>query len=70
MQNAMEGHTDYIHKVIMKNEGQECVSASEDGTVRLWGKTWRDNSDKVSVACRQLWQVCVPSGTDLCLFIW
>ena len=37
-QNAMEGHADYIHKVVMKNEGLECVSASEDGTVRLWGQ--------------------------------
>ncbi|XP_076452765.1 THO complex subunit 6 homolog [Babylonia areolata] len=33
---AMEGHTDYIHKVLIRNEGQECVSASEDGTVRTW----------------------------------
>nr|KAG5690725.1 hypothetical protein BaRGS_022416 [Batillaria attramentaria] len=34
--DAFEGHTDYIHKVALKNDGQECISASEDGTVRIW----------------------------------
>ncbi|PVD31603.1 hypothetical protein C0Q70_07018 [Pomacea canaliculata] len=34
--SALEGHTDYIHKLLLMNEGQDCLSASEDGTVRIW----------------------------------
>lgn len=33
----LSGHQDYVHSVSMKNNGQECVSASEDGSVRIWG---------------------------------
>ncbi|KAK2173760.1 hypothetical protein NP493_850g00038 [Ridgeia piscesae] len=35
-QLGLKGHTDYIHAVAMLNTGQECVTASEDGSVRIW----------------------------------
>ncbi|KAL8567252.1 hypothetical protein ACOMHN_023295 [Nucella lapillus] len=53
---AMEGHSDYIHKVLMKNDGQECVSASEDGTVRMWDI----RSSTETVHCLE------PSKNELC----
>ncbi|KAL4223675.1 THO complex subunit 6 [Mactra antiquata] len=34
--NSFSGHKDYVHCVCTKNSGRECVSASEDGTVRIW----------------------------------
>ncbi|XP_064613145.1 THO complex subunit 6 homolog [Liolophura sinensis] len=36
--SQLKGHEDYIHCVCVKGEGLEsqCVSASEDGTIRLW----------------------------------
>ncbi|KAL5016789.1 hypothetical protein ScPMuIL_006378 [Solemya velum] len=33
---SLSGHEDYIHCVATKNKGRECVSASEDGTIRIW----------------------------------
>ncbi|KAK3604043.1 hypothetical protein CHS0354_006722 [Potamilus streckersoni] len=33
--HCLQGHTDYVHAVTKKNDN-ECVSASEDGTVRIW----------------------------------
>ncbi|XP_035220852.1 THO complex subunit 6 homolog [Stegodyphus dumicola] len=32
----MEGHMDYVHCVDLGNSSQECLSGSEDGTVRMW----------------------------------
>lgn len=34
--NSFEGHTDYVHCVEVRQNGQ-VVTGSEDGTVRLWG---------------------------------
>lgn len=31
-----EGHDDYIHSLCLSSSGQECVSGSEDGSVRIW----------------------------------
>lgn len=33
---TFEGHTDYIQCVTLSSTGQECLSGSEDGSVRLW----------------------------------
>ncbi|GFY54497.1 THO complex subunit 6 homolog [Trichonephila inaurata madagascariensis] len=33
---VLEGHTDYIHCIDLGKNSQECVSGSEDGTVRVW----------------------------------
>lgn len=33
---SLRGHTDYIHSVALRSSAQQCLSASEDGTVRLW----------------------------------
>ncbi|XP_052261166.1 THO complex subunit 6 homolog isoform X2 [Dreissena polymorpha] len=33
---TLSGHRAYIHAVCTKNMGRECVSASEDGSVRIW----------------------------------
>ena len=35
---VLRGHTDYVHSVTTRNAGQECVSASEDGTARIFGR--------------------------------
>ena len=37
-QMSFHGHTDYIHCVTIRPSGQQFLSASEDGTVRLWGR--------------------------------
>ena len=37
-QTTFKGHSDYVHAVCLKNSGRECISGSEDGTVRIWGK--------------------------------
>lgn len=52
---ALEGHKDYVHKVIMKNDGRECLSASEDGTVKLW-----DTRTSSEVLCLE------PYKNELC----
>ncbi|XP_061445873.1 THO complex subunit 6 homolog isoform X4 [Rhineura floridana] len=31
-----QGHTDYIHCLALRDQLRECLSGSEDGTVRLW----------------------------------
>ncbi|XP_071093100.1 THO complex subunit 6 homolog [Haliotis cracherodii] len=36
LEQTLGGHEDYVHRVCLKNEGRECLSASEDGTVRMW----------------------------------
>ena len=33
----MSGHKDYIHCVAVLEKSNQCISGSEDGTVRLWG---------------------------------
>ena len=34
----MSGHKDYIHCVANLEKSNQCVSGSEDGTVRFWGE--------------------------------
>ncbi|GFR75274.1 RUN domain-containing protein 1, partial [Elysia marginata] len=34
--SCLSGHTDYIHKICLKDNGQGLVSVSEDGTARIW----------------------------------
>ncbi|XP_041377015.1 THO complex subunit 6 homolog [Gigantopelta aegis] len=36
LESTLTGHEDYVHCVCLKNHGRECVSASEDGTCRIW----------------------------------
>ncbi|XP_014787628.1 THO complex subunit 6 homolog isoform X1 [Octopus bimaculoides] len=36
LKSTLSGHKDYIHCVTLCNTRQECVSAAEDGTVRIW----------------------------------
>ncbi|XP_041431690.1 THO complex 6 L homeolog isoform X1 [Xenopus laevis] len=33
---TLEGHEDYIHCLALREQQRECVSGSEDGTVRIW----------------------------------
>ncbi|KAL3856941.1 hypothetical protein ACJMK2_011743 [Sinanodonta woodiana] len=33
--HCLQGHTDYVHAITKKSDN-ECASASEDGTVRIW----------------------------------
>jgi len=37
LQTSLRGHMDYIHSVALPSNAQQCLSASEDGTVRFWG---------------------------------
>uniref|UniRef100_A0A4W3GY69 Uncharacterized protein n=1 Tax=Callorhinchus milii TaxID=7868 RepID=A0A4W3GY69_CALMI len=34
----LTGHSDYIHALTLREQLRECVSGSEDGSVRLWGE--------------------------------
>ncbi|XP_069507801.1 THO complex subunit 6 isoform X1 [Ambystoma mexicanum] len=34
--HVMKGHKDYIHCLALREQFRECLSGSEDGTVRLW----------------------------------
>lgn len=34
----MSGHTDYIHDISLKSDGNTLASASEDGSVNIWGQ--------------------------------
>lgn len=43
----LSGHQDYVHSVSLKNNGRECVSASEDGSVRIWD--CRSNGEAIQV---------------------
>ncbi|GAB1603817.1 THO complex subunit 6 homolog [Argonauta hians] len=36
LKSTLSGHKDYIHAVMLCNSRQECVSAGEDGAVRIW----------------------------------
>ncbi|KAK2169087.1 hypothetical protein LSH36_12g10015 [Paralvinella palmiformis] len=36
IQRSLDEHTDYVHCVTVWNNGTECASAAEDGTVRIW----------------------------------
>ena len=33
---ALTGHTDNVKCIVVNSEGSQCLSASSDGTVRLW----------------------------------
>jgi WD40 repeat protein len=53
---AFRGHTDTLHAVAFDSSGERVVTASKDGTVRLWDATllrpgrdaWRDRWQRVS----------------------
>ncbi|XP_050408253.1 THO complex subunit 6 homolog [Patella vulgata] len=47
LENSLQGHEDYVHSICLKNNGRECVSASEDGTVRIWDA--RSSSEAVHI---------------------
>ena len=40
---CLSGHTDYIHAVVTKDNGQGLISASEDGTARVWDLRSKDS---------------------------
>uniref|UniRef100_A0A0B6ZJ94 Uncharacterized protein n=1 Tax=Arion vulgaris TaxID=1028688 RepID=A0A0B6ZJ94_9EUPU len=40
--DSLTGHTDYIHSICLKDEGRELISASEDGTARIWDLRAKD----------------------------
>ncbi|KAM4698733.1 THO complex subunit 6 [Rhinophrynus dorsalis] len=46
---TLEGHEDYIHCLALRDQQRECVSGSEDGSVRLWDLRSGSQTHKVEV---------------------
>ncbi|MEE6522370.1 hypothetical protein FKM82_020884 [Ascaphus truei] len=46
---ALEGHQDYIHCLALRDQQRECVSGSEDGSVRLWDLRSGTQTHKIEV---------------------
>ncbi|XP_068100191.1 THO complex subunit 6 homolog isoform X2 [Hyperolius riggenbachi] len=46
---AMKGHDDYIHCLALRDQQKECVSGSEDGSVRLWDLRTGSQTHKIEV---------------------
>ncbi|ELT98754.1 hypothetical protein CAPTEDRAFT_224884 [Capitella teleta] len=44
---TLEGHTNYIHDLAVRGNSNECISASEDGTVRIWDLRSRGQAQHV-----------------------
>ena len=36
MLHTLEGHTGWVNAVFVTADGRRCVSASRDGTLRIW----------------------------------
>lgn len=47
MQSVLQGHTDYVHCVSVREREAEILSGGEDGAVRIWGG-W-----SLGCSCRQ-----------------
>ncbi|KAL7977496.1 hypothetical protein Chor_009445 [Crotalus horridus] len=65
-----QGHTDYIHCLALREQLRECLSGSEDGTVRLWGERMLGSSThlKDAVECSRpqngKWISCLATDSD------
>ncbi|KAM9305844.1 THO complex subunit 6 [Gastrophryne carolinensis] len=46
---ALQGHQDYIHCLALREQQRECVSGSEDGSVRLWDLRSGAQAHKIEV---------------------
>ncbi|XP_063286991.1 THO complex subunit 6 homolog [Pelobates fuscus] len=46
---TLEGHKDYIHCLALRDHHRECVSGSEDGSVRLWDLRSGTQTHKIEV---------------------
>ncbi|XP_073491414.1 LOW QUALITY PROTEIN: THO complex subunit 6 [Aquarana catesbeiana] len=46
---ALQGHEDYIHCLALREHQRECVSGSEDGSVRLWDLRTGSQTHKIEV---------------------
>ncbi|PRD24037.1 UNVERIFIED_CONTAM: thoc6 [Trichonephila clavipes] len=58
---VLEGHTDYIHCIDLGKSSQECVSGSEDGTVRVWGNRKSGNAVHVLEPHKHQYTRCYDS---------
>uniref|UniRef100_K1QW86 THO complex subunit 6-like protein n=1 Tax=Magallana gigas TaxID=29159 RepID=K1QW86_MAGGI len=57
---CMSGHTDYIHDISLKSDGNTLASASEDGSVNIWDV--RDSAEPVySIVPHKTESCCRPS---------
>uniref|UniRef100_A0A8C5QMS5 THO complex subunit 6 n=1 Tax=Leptobrachium leishanense TaxID=445787 RepID=A0A8C5QMS5_9ANUR len=68
----LKGHTDYIHCLSLRDHQHECVSGSEDGSVRLWDLRNGAQAHKVEVYKYQecarpqfgKWISCLATDSD------
>uniref|UniRef100_A0A670YV96 THO complex subunit 6 n=1 Tax=Pseudonaja textilis TaxID=8673 RepID=A0A670YV96_PSETE len=66
------GHTDYIHCLALREQLRECLSGSEDGTVRLWDLRIGGQVQSIAVhkyeECRRpqngKWISCLATDSD------
>uniref|UniRef100_A0A4W3HI99 Uncharacterized protein n=1 Tax=Callorhinchus milii TaxID=7868 RepID=A0A4W3HI99_CALMI len=68
----LTGHSDYIHALTLREQLRECVSGSEDGSVRLWGEAGSVDSLPNSLSLPQecarpqhgKWIGCLSTDSD------
>uniref|UniRef100_A0A670YV92 THO complex subunit 6 n=1 Tax=Pseudonaja textilis TaxID=8673 RepID=A0A670YV92_PSETE len=70
--SPLGGHTDYIHCLALREQLRECLSGSEDGTVRLWDLRIGGQVQSIAVhkyeECRRpqngKWISCLATDSD------
>ncbi|XP_077129774.1 THO complex subunit 6 [Ranitomeya variabilis] len=69
---TLQGHEDYIHCLSLREQQRECVSGSEDGSVRLWDLRTGSQTHKIEMykyeECARpqygKWISCVATDSD------
>ena len=68
-QRSLKGHKDYIHSLALRNNGQECLSASEDGSVRIWGEWLMIHTDWNTNKCTCINSIALSKYVLIVLFV-
>lgn len=68
----MSGHTDYIHDISLKSDGNTLASASEDGSVNIWGQcfVYTHTFIKVLFSMKKNCNAAVFGQVMKCLWDW